>query len=83
MIRDPWDLVIALTIGVVLGWIATGCGPAVCQVAATRCAGQRAEVCDGRGQWSLVGDCAEAGAVCAEVADEYHGAGHACVPEEP
>jgi hypothetical protein len=55
----------------------SGCPTPVCSTLAARCNGPRAELCDSRGQWQLVADCAEAGAVCESVGEEV-----ACAPEE-
>lgn len=49
--------VLALTLAVLLG----GCPPsaAVCPLRATRCADDVVEVCDARGRWQTVADCAD------------------------
>lgn len=83
--RDPIDLMIALTIGVILGWLATGCPSPVCPTLATRCDGARVEVCDSSGQWSHVLDCSEVAAssggewTCAETTEDGEQI-HACLP---
>lgn len=60
-----------------LFFLLAGCPTPVCTTLATRCNGARAELCASDGQWAIVADCAEAGAVCESVGDEV-----ACVPEE-
>lgn len=49
-----WIAVIAIAIRLL-----SGCGgPRVCPTQATRCAGERVELCDSSGQWYEVADCA-------------------------
>ncbi len=60
-----------------LFFLLAGCPTPVCSTLASRCNGPRAELCDSRGQWQLVADCAEAGAVCESVGEEV-----ACAPME-
>lgn len=60
--------------------LAAGCPSPVCETLASRCDGQRAEVCAADGQWQLIADCGELeGAMCAEVEDDGQRL-HACVP---
>ena len=42
-----------------LAFALAGCPAPVCPTTATRCASERVEVCDARGQWRPVSDCAE------------------------
>ena len=56
------DLTVAATIAFVLGMLCGGCPAPVCPSLATRCAGERVEVCDSAGQWQLVADCADVAA---------------------
>jgi hypothetical protein len=62
--------------------------PDGCTPLATRCNGERAEICDGATRWSLVMDCAEVAAqsggdwVCCALgpADAGASAEHTCLP---
>jgi hypothetical protein len=42
-----------------LAFALAGCPAPVCPTTATRCTSERVEVCDARGQWRPVSDCAE------------------------
>lgn len=55
--------------------------PPVCEPEASRCDGQRAELCSAEGQWQLVADCAAVpeGAMCVAAHDDGVDL-HGCVP---
>jgi len=91
ILRDPIDLMIALTIGLVLGWLATGCPtPRACSPAETRCMSdaERVEVCDSSGQWTTALDCLAVEHVsggqwrCQDTTTDEGEAIHACLPQE-
>lgn len=69
-----------LLLGVALA-VLTGCPAAVCTQLQTRCSGEVAQVCDARGRWQNVMDCAatEPGEwYCAEDDEE----GHTCLTRQ-
>lgn len=66
----------------------SGCPAPVCPSLATRCAGERVEVCDSAGQWQLVADCADVAAssggewTCGTTRDDGEEI-NTCLPESP
>ena len=80
------DLVVSLTVAFMLGWLCTGCHAPVCQTLASRCDGSRVELCDSRGQWTLVADCDAMTSGGEWTCGETVSAGEtvaACLPEQP